>query len=157
MKWAVLLIFGTIGLAALISGTIWGLESYPIFRDNVSTQGTVVDQFQKKDDKTSEVVYFPVIEFLNANSVKVRFQSSTGSTGSPGYETGTTVDVIYDPYNPANAKIGRFNQLWMGPLTAGGIGLIISVLSIVLFMKIGRFEKQLQSLGSRNKEDKGSK
>ena len=155
MKWAVLLIFGTIGLAALSVGTMWGLESYPLFRDSVSTQGTVVDQYEKKDDKTSDVVYFPVIEFSGTNAEKVRFQGSAGSTGAPGYEAGTPVDVLYDPRNPANAWIGSFKQLWMGPLTAGGIGFVLSLLSIVLFLKIGRFEKHLQSMGPRRKEDRG--
>lgn len=155
MKWAVLLLFGTIGLAALVSGTRWGLESYPLYRDSVPTQGTVVDQYQKKNDKTSEVLYFPVIEFTTSGMEKVCFRGSAGSFSSPGYELGTVVDVLYDPRNPANARMGSIKQLWMGPLTAAGIGLVLSLLSIVLFLKIGRFEKHLRSLGPRKKEDRG--
>lgn len=148
MRWAALLIFGTIGLAALAAGTIWGLESYPVFRDNVPTQGAVVEEFADKSDKTSEVVYFPVVEFAIAGDVKVRFRSAIGSTGSPGYETGTTVDVLYDPRNPSHARIGSFKQLWTGPLTIGCLGLILFLLSLVIFVKIGRFEKGLKALGS---------
>jgi hypothetical protein len=151
MKWAVLLIFGTIGLAALIGGVIWGLESYPVFHTNESTQGTVVDQFQKKNEKTFEVVYFPVIEFISTKAERVRFQSSAGSTGAPAYDAGTIVDVLYDPHNPKNAMIGSFKQLWLGPLTTGGIGFILLLLSIVLFVKIGRFEQHLQSMGPYKK------
>ena len=155
MRWAVLLLFGTIGLAALISGTRWGLESWPLYRESVSALGTVVDQFQKKDDKTSEVVFFPVVEFSTPTSEKVRFRGSAGSSNIPGYEAGTTVDVFYDPRNPANARIGSLKQLWTVPLTAGAIGLVLLLLSAALFVKIGRFERHLQSMGPRNKEDKG--
>lgn len=155
MRWAVLLLFGTIGLAALISGTRWGLESYPLYRDSVPTQGTVVDQYRKKDDKTSEVVYFPVIEFPASGMEKFRFRGSAGSFNSPGYELGTVVDVLYNPRNPANATMGSMKQLWMGPLIAGGVGLLLSLLSVVLFVKIARFEKHLQSMGPRKKEGSG--
>ena len=152
MRWAVLLIFGTIGLAALVAGTIWSLESYPIFRDNVSTRGDVVGEYTEKAGKTSEVVYFPVVEFSIAGGVKMRFRSAVGSTGSPEYETGTMVDVLYDPRNPANARIGSFKSLLMGPLTTGGLGIILFLLSLMLFVKIGRFEKGLKALGSGKKE-----
>jgi hypothetical protein len=152
MRWAVLLIFGTIGLAALVAGTIWGLESYAVFRDNVSTRGTVVEEFADKAGKTSEVVYFPVVEFSTTGNGKVCFRSVIGSIGSPGYDTGTTVDVLYDPRNPSNARIGSFKQLWQGPLTTGGLGLILFLLSLLLFVKIGRFEKGLKAVGSGKKE-----
>jgi len=154
MKWAMLLIFGTLGLAVLFAGTKWGLESYPLIRDNVSTQGVVVEEFADKTGKTSEVVYFPVVEFLTSGSVKVRFRSVIGSTGSPEYEAGTTVDVLYDPRNPANARIGSFKQLWSGPLTTGGLGLIFFLLSLLLFVKIGRFEKGLKMVGSGKRADR---
>jgi hypothetical protein len=154
MKWAVLFIFGAIGLAALISGAIWGLESYPVFRDNVLTQGTVVNMNAEKGGNASDVIYFPVVEFTTADNVKVRFRGNEGSSGTPGYEAGTTVDVLYDPRNPANARMGSFKQLWLGPLTAGGIGLVLLLLSILLFVKIGRFEKHLKSMGPAKKGDK---
>ena len=133
---------------------MWGLESYPLLRANVSTQGTVVDQYQKKNEKTSEIVYYPVIEFSKTSAEKVRFQSNAGSAGAPAYEVGTSVDVLYDPHNPVNAMIGSFRELLTGPLMTAGTGLLLLVLSIILFLKIGRFEKHLQSMGLHKKEDK---
>jgi uncharacterized protein DUF3592 len=151
VRWAVLLIFGTIGLAALVAGTIWGLDSYPIFRDNVPARGIVVEEFLDKAGKTSEVVYFPIVEFSTATSVTVRFRASTGAGGAPEYDVGQAVDVLFDPRNPANARVGSFKQLWMGPLTIGGIGLILFLLSLLLFVKIGRFEKSIEAVGSGKK------
>lgn len=152
MKWATLLIFGTIGLAALVAGTIWGLEAYTAFRGNVQTQGAVVELAGEKGGTASGSVQFPVVEFSTPDNAKVRFRSVMGSPGSAEYEVGTTVDVLYDPRNPANARIGSFRQLWGGPLTIGGIGFILLSLSLLLFVKIGRFEKGLGSIGSGKKD-----
>jgi hypothetical protein len=44
----------------------------------------------------------------------------------------------------------------MGPLTIGGVGLVIALLSIVFFMKTGRFEKHLQSIGLQKKRTRSS-
>ena len=152
MKWAVLFIFGTIGLAALAGGTIWGLDVYPVFRDNLPARGTVVEEVAERRDTSSDVAYFPVIEFPTADKTAVRFRAPTGSAGAPGYEVGDVVDVLYDPRNPANARIGSFGQLWSGPLTTGGLGLILFLLSLLLFIKIGRFEKGIKAVGSGKKE-----
>jgi hypothetical protein len=141
------LIFGTIGLAGLVAGMRWGLESYPVFRDNVQAQGTVVELAKEKSGVASGFVQVPVVEFSTQNNAKLRFRAGTGSDGVPGYEVGTTVDVLYDPRDPANARIGSFGQLWSAPLTAGVIGLLLMLLSILLFIKIGRFEKGLKSMG----------
>jgi hypothetical protein len=154
MKWAVLLIFGTIGLAALIGGTKWGLESYPISRNYVSAQGTVVEYAMEKNDKKNTIMYYPVVEFLTASNAKVRFRSTEGSDGTPAYETGATVDVMYDLRSPSNARIGSIKELWTAPIMAGGVGMVLLLLSIVLFVKIGSFEKHLKSMGPLKKGDR---
>jgi uncharacterized protein DUF3592 len=153
MRWAVLLIFGTIGLAALAGGTIWGLDVYPVFRDTIQVRGTVVEEVAEKSAPSSDVAYFPVVEFTAAGDGTVRFRASTGSEGAPGHEVGDAVDVLYDPRNPTNARIGSFGQLWSGPLTTGGLGLILFLLTLLLFIKIGRFEKGIKAVGSGKKEE----
>jgi hypothetical protein len=150
MRWAQLFFFGTIGLTALIGGIIWGLESYPIIRDYVSAQGTVVGQEEERNSQTSGFAYYPVVEFTTASNAKVRFRAGAGSDRTPEYEVGTTVDVLYDLRNPANARIGSFKQLLAGPVMATGIGLTLLLLSLLLFVKIGRFERDLNAMGSGN-------
>ena len=156
MRWAVLVIFGTIGLVLFAGGARWGLESYPVYRDSISTRGTVVDLYEEKGGKSSDVVYYPVVEFLTGSNAKVRFRDGTGALGAPAYETGAPVNVLYDPVHPADARIGSFMQLWSGPLTAWGIGLVLLFLTLLLFVKIGRFEKGLKALGSGKRRESGS-
>jgi hypothetical protein len=151
MRWAVLLIFGTIGLAALAGGTIWGLEVYPVFRDNVSARGTVVEAGAEKSVAAPPGTSSPLVEFTTAGGVKVRFRARTGWESSSGHEVGDEVDVLYDPRNPDDARIGSVGQLWAGPLTTGGLGLLLLALSLLLFVKIGRFEKGIKSVGAGKK------
>lgn len=49
MKWMALLIFGGIGLGALIGGAMWGLKRYPLLQNGLRAQGKVVAQ----DETTS--------------------------------------------------------------------------------------------------------
>jgi hypothetical protein len=151
MKWAQLLVFGTIGLALLSLGGIWGLGVYPIFRDTVSSQGTVVDLYVEGSGDSHDAVMLPVVEFVARNGVKVRFRAGGGSGSASEYEKGTRVDVLYDPNSPGTAYIGSYSQLWQRPLFAGGIGLVLIFLSVLLFKKIGSFERALTSFGSGKK------
>lgn len=151
MRWAVLLIFGTIGLAALAGGAIWGLEVYPVFRDSVSARGTIVEAGAEKSAAASPGASSPLVEFATAGGVKVRFLARTDGEGSPGHDAGDEVDVLYDPRNPSDARIGSAGQLWAGPLTTGGLGFLLLALSLLLFVKIGRFEKGIKAVGSGKK------
>lgn len=151
MKWVQLLIFGTSGLALLLVGISWGLEAYPICRDNVFTSGTVVDLYADRSGNTSDAVVLPVIEFTIRNNTKVRFRADAGTINPAEFEKGSTINVLYDPNNPSNARIGSYTQLWRGPLIAGAMGLLITLLSLLLFIKIGRFERALGALGSDSK------
>jgi hypothetical protein len=87
---------------------MWGLESYPIFNANESIRGMVVEQYQKKNEKTTEIVYFTLIGISSTSGEKVRFQSSSGSAGESANDNGTIVSVLYDSHNPARVMIGSF-------------------------------------------------
>ncbi len=151
MKWLQLFIFGTIGVALLVIGTIQGRERYPIFRDTVPARGTIVELREERSSPSSVTVYVPVVEFSTRSNARMRFRSEPGSEGVPGYEVGAEVEVLYDPRDPLHARIGSVMQLWAGPLAAGCTGLTIILLSCVLFVKIGRFEKDLRSAGAGRK------
>ena len=141
MKWIMLLGFGTISLVFLYLGTVGGLEAYGIYRAKLSTSGTVIDWYVDHSQNKPEPVLIPVVEFITKDNAKVRFRARDESED---YAKGATVNVLYDRNKPENASIGSYNQLWRGPLFTGGIGILLSVLSIVLFTKMGSFEKALR-------------
>lgn len=134
MKWMVLVIFGGMGLAALIGGLMWGAKRVTLFRNGLPAQGKVVEisESVSSDDDGSHVSYYPVVEFQTRNGETFRFKGSTGSSSSD-YETGATVRVRYNPKNPRDAQLANFSQFWLGPVVITAAGLI------ALFLGIGSF------------------
>jgi hypothetical protein len=152
MRWLLLLFFGAIGTGLLYIAGMQGIERYPLWRDRVEARGTIMEIKEERSAGGSEIVYFPVVEFSANGNAKMRFRAEAGSANASSYEVGTEVDVLYDPRDPMHARIGSVSQLWTGPMATGGIGLAVMLLSALLFVRIGRFEKNLASLVSGNKE-----
>jgi hypothetical protein len=122
MKWVALLIFGGIGAAVLLWGLGWGLKRYALFRDGQRTTGTMVAPEAPGPEATGRQgdggsgSDLGLVEFQTAAGQTIRFPRATGQSGSPEYQVGQKVVVLYDPADPHNAQIGTFSQLWVGPL-----------------------------------------
>lgn len=131
----VLFIFGGMGLAALISGVVWGAKRISLYRNGLPAMGTVVENYESSstdsDDHTS-VSYIPVVEFQTPDGQTHRFKGSTGSS-SPDFEDGARVRLRYNPKNPSQAQLVNFSQFWLGPVVITAAGLI------ALFLGIGSF------------------
>ncbi len=56
-------------------------------------------------------------------------------------ETGTTVNVIYDPQHPSDAQIADFTQFWLGPVVIVSIGLITLLMAVGAFIVIDETDK----------------
>ena len=150
MKWIVLLLFGGLGLGALISGAMWGAKRLPLFQSGLRAHGKVVAQEErvsletigKKNPYSQKVIsYYPVAEFLTETGEKVRFTGSSGGKGKPIIETGTEVEVLYDPANRTNAQISDFSQFWLGPLVVTVCGLIFLLMGVGGFFLMGSHDR----------------
>jgi hypothetical protein len=139
MKWMVLFIFGGLGLAALISGVVWGTKRISLYRNGLPATGKVVENYQSSstdsDDHTS-VSHYPVVEFQTPDSQTHRFKGSTGSS-SPDFEEGARVKLRYNPKNPSEAQLVNFSQFWLGPVVITAAGLIALFLGIGSFLVFG--------------------
>lgn len=135
MKWAVLAIFGGMGLAFLIWGLAWGARRVSLYRTGLPTTGTVVEFEQGEvadDEEGPRPSYYPVVEFQTPDGRTFRFRGSTGSS-SPEFSIGARVAVRYDPRQPNRAQLTKFSHFWLGPLllTVGGL--------LALFLASGVF------------------
>lgn len=151
MKWMALILFGGLGLAALIGGLVWGGKRYLLSRGGVHIGGTVVENYEslttvRRDDRSNaremEVSYYPVVEFTTQQGETIRFRGSTGSA-VPDYEVGTPVEVLYDPRNPYGAQMADFSQLWLGPAVVTGAGLIAFIMGVGVFFLIGQADRDM--------------
>jgi hypothetical protein len=142
MKWMALLIFGGLGLAAIIGGLIWGVRRYALLHSGVRTQGKVVENYKgisiESTGRNPGVIesYYPVVEYRTTQGEAFRFRGSTGS-GVPEFEVGTPVELVYNPKNPAEAQLVNFSQFWLGPVVVIAVGLVCFLMGTGSFFLIG--------------------
>lgn len=129
MKWIALLLFGSVGLAALLFGVGWGWQHYQFQHHGVRAEGRVV-ALVDTDSST-----YPQVEFTTNRGEAQRFRGGIGSS-PPDYAVGDKVEVIYDPAQPREAIIASFGELWLAPLALGGFGLVFLLAGIGSFFLV---------------------
>lgn len=111
--------------AALLAGAAY---MYSGTQELVSTatrvSGTVV-AFERRSSKGGSTDY-PVIEFTTASGAVQRFTT----TGAGDFAKGETVEVLYDPGDPANARVNVFIELWLGSIALGVFGVLCLAVGI---------------------------
>jgi hypothetical protein len=149
MKWMVLVLFGGMGLAALIGGLVWGAKRITLFRNGLPATGKVVEISESisSDDDGSHTSYYPVVEFRTPSGETFRFKGSTGSS-SPDYETGATVRIRYNPKDPREAQLTDFSHFWLGPVVLTAAGLIALFLGVGSFVMLFGGDKDMASMRS---------
>ncbi|NTV47862.1 MAG: DUF3592 domain-containing protein [Chlorobiales bacterium] len=125
-----------IGLALIIGGGFWGIRRYVFLRRSLRAQGMVVEQFVQDSAEQSKF-YYPVVEFRTESGETVQFRGGAGNAGGPQIQTGTTVDVLYDPSKPSQAQINSFVQYWLGPLGITVMGLVIMAMGVFFYLNGG--------------------
>lgn len=112
------------GLALLAAGTLTAVRRKEQLRRAIRTQGTVVELLPLRQAGKYVIVktetgreirpkytYRAVIEFEPPQGRTVRFKASV-STQPPGFQVGDQVPVVYEPENPAGARIDQPLYLW---------------------------------------------
>ncbi|MBL8050685.1 MAG: DUF3592 domain-containing protein [Anaerolineales bacterium] len=77
--------------------------------------------------------YSPVYQFKTIEGRLVEKQDSL-SSNPPMFKEGQTIDVLYEPANPENARIKKWMSLYFLPLLLGGMGLIFGGIGVVLLI-----------------------
>jgi hypothetical protein len=124
-----------LGLVFTLVGIFEISKTDDIVNSYYSTKGTVIgnDYLRLADPQNSaraRWTYHAVVRFFARNGSEVTFTDREGAYPEE-YETGTQVDVIYDPVDPQNALISSWSHLWLGPLIFLGIGLLPEIVLIV--------------------------
>jgi len=122
------LAFGLIGLGMLAGGFYLHRSTQRFLEVAESAQGSVFNHVQQRstdgDDGSVSYSYYPEVRFT-AQGSEITFKSSVGSD-PPAYRIGESVEVLYDPANPHDAKIRSFTSLYLGTLLVSGMGLIFA-------------------------------
>lgn len=111
--------FGSIGLAMLI-GTLLVYQNTQTFLATAHiTNGTVIDLVSSRSNNGT--TYAPVVVFYTQNDQEIAFTSSSGSNPA-SYDINDSVEVLYQPETPNDAKINSFFSLWGLCMIMGFLG-----------------------------------
>lgn len=114
------LILAIIGLLLLAAAGWTTLQHINLQNNGIVVQATVVNILEKSDEDST--CYTPVIRFKTIEGQEITFENNV-CTGSPGYEIGEQVNIIYQPENPTQAAIqGQTNLLG---LILGGMAALV--------------------------------
>ncbi len=127
------------GLVMTMVGIFFGIRTVNFLRQAVKTQGTVIgyENRQSRDAERTYTLYHPIVQFRDAKGEEQRVTMGLGNT-SKSHAQGYQVNILFDPKNPANARIDSFVSKWLFPSAFCGLGLmtlITGLLVLVLFWK----------------------
>ncbi|MBC8024847.1 MAG: DUF3592 domain-containing protein [Steroidobacteraceae bacterium] len=118
-------LFGLIGLGLLAGAIALALNTRSFIATAKHAPGIVTELIEKRDTDDGSITYKPVVAFTADSGASVTFASSF-SSNPPAYDVGETVDVLYAPDNPNEARIRGFGSLWLGAVILGGIGTVFT-------------------------------
>lgn len=128
VTWA-LRLFIVVGVGLIVVGLVLTALTARFVSNADSATGTVVDLSRERDSEGA-ILFYPVVRFTTADGRTVEFRSSSGS-GSPP-QPGDMVEVLYEPDDPGDARLGGFTEIWSAPLIVGGIGLVMLGVALVV-------------------------
>jgi len=134
-------LFGGIGLALLVGAIAWWFNTRNFIARAAKASGTVVELVEVRDSDGGSSTYKPVVNFTATNGTTISFASSYSSR-PPAYSVGETVEVLYAPDDPNDARIDGFGSLWLGPVILGGIGMVFSAIGGGLWIAAGIGERR---------------
>ncbi len=141
--------FTIIGAGMLIGTLFIYLNTNKFLATCVLSEGTVIDLVSSRSDDS--YTYSPIVQFEDQYGNQVLFHSSNGSN-PPSYSVGETVEVLFDPESPDDAKINGFFSLWGGVLILGILGTVFFAVggAIIYFgVKRSNLVKYLKQNGTK--------
>ncbi len=118
-------LFLVLGLGLLCGGGYAASRVIAFLGRAVEAEGTVVD-LRASTSSDHGTTYAPVVEYrLESGAVR----TFTGSVYSapPAYEPGERVAVLFDPADPADARL-RGTSLYLAPILLGGLGALFAAI-----------------------------
>ena len=141
----ILSVFGGIGALMLLIAAIAAYSNVAKTHRELSAPAAIVDitkRLEYDPQDTNRVIgelYYPIVEFTAKDGKRRKVQMTEGSS-QPEYEVGNEVSVLYEPNNPASARIkstSSFVLMWILPGITGllGIGFLGAVIAVQRVIK----------------------
>ena len=89
------------------------------------TKGTVI-RLDARQGSKGGTVYLPIFEFRTLDG-QVFTVAHDSAQKPPQYTVGQSIDVLYIPENPQDAKISGSTNLYMLPIILAAVGVVASI------------------------------
>lgn len=122
----------------LIGALLFAIGAYLFVRTRIflgkaqEVQGTVT-QMVWSSSSDGGGGYSPVYQFRTITGQMITVQDSLSSS-PPMFQVGQTIDVLYDPENPQDARIKKWMNLYFTSVLLCGMGSIFGGIGIVLLI-----------------------
>jgi len=131
--WIVGALLGLIGIILFISKVFF-------LNSATSTTGEVISNIMKRSTSASStgsggggtrISYHPVFVFMDTSGNQIEKVSKVGY-GSPRYQVGAKVEILYNPNNPQKAILNNFSSKWMAPIVLLFVGAFLIGLNVMM-------------------------
>lgn len=133
----------TIGLTLLVGAIYIYLDKKNFLENAIITEGTVVDviktdyqqNYSRKYNigKKNRFLFYPIISFTTLKGRQIKFDPSLSSY-TPS-RIGEKFEIIYDPENPNDAKIKKYESVWAIPLAMSFFSFTSFLMILILISK----------------------
>jgi hypothetical protein len=117
-------VFLAAGVLSGLGGVVWLVRGIRFRRRAFSTWGTVIRHERQtcyEDNLHPTTLYYPVVEYQDANGKTRQVTMQAGSARAP-YAANARVPILYDLDCPEEAEIQSFGGLWIGPSLCTALG-----------------------------------
>lgn len=114
-------IFGVLGFTFVTIALTTTVRIRRFLAAAVKAPATIVANQARRSTGSASTAFYPTFRFIAADGRPVTVQSDTGSA-PPEFRTGHEVEALYDPANPADARLNTPWQLWLFVRIFGWIG-----------------------------------
>jgi hypothetical protein len=122
----------------LVGGLLFAIGLFLFIRTRIflgkaqEVQGTVIEMIWSSSSDGGGG-YSPKYQFRTISGQMITVQDSLSSS-PPMFQVGQTIDVLYDPENPQDARIKKFWSLYFVSILLCGMGFIFGGIGIVLLI-----------------------
>jgi Protein of unknown function (DUF3592) len=137
-------VFLPIGLVFLAVALYFFKADQTLAESGARAEGTVIEVVRARDTG-GKIMYRPLVEFRTPGGERQEFASDV-SASTPGYGRGERVQVLFDPDNPADAKIDSFMERFFIPLIFSLLGSIFTIVGGGILFTVWRRRGIIESL-----------
>jgi hypothetical protein len=127
---ALFLLFALLGVIPTAIGVVMFRRTKTFVGRAHKSAGEYVSSVGRTNPSGAGVSTYPVVEFKTAEGQQIRFEARA-AVALPGRKIGKSLEVLYDPADPAHAVVNNWVEIWAPALIFAATGLMFILFGLV--------------------------